>query len=170
MASLRSGSSSIKFNDPYYDVFTTKRLLSKIKVVKGCWIWIGYLDKTGRGRIGYKGKSVEAYVISFEIIGKNKLIPGLELDHFVCSNPACIRPEHIKQVTHKENILRGNCPAAQNARKKNCQDGHTFNKDNTIWRKNGWRQCKKCYNKLHPNSIKYPLKETKIKKEVLPIC
>lgn len=164
-------STIVSYDDPYYDEFAKQRLLSKIRRVKGCWVWIGSLDKNRYGVIRYRGETWRAHRLSFMIIGKNRLISGLVIDHFVCNNPSCINPDHMKQVTTKENNLRSESPWANNFNKDSCAPkGHSFTKDNIIWQKNGSRQCKKCYNKLHPKSKKYPLDEIILKKEVFPTC
>ena len=50
----------------------------------------------------------------------------------------------LEPVTHRENILRGMCNAAINARKTHCISGHPFNAENTGRTKKGGRYCKPC--------------------------
>jgi hypothetical protein len=80
----------------------------------GCWIWLGYVDKAGYGRISipYKNKNYKqphkaalAHKAAYEhFVG---LVPeGLELDH-KCRTKCCVNPDHLEPVTRKENIRRG---------------------------------------------------------------
>jgi hypothetical protein len=66
-----------------------------------------------------------------------KPIPnGMTLDH-LCRNRACINPKHIEVVTNRENILRGQAPSAENARKRQCKNGHSLTRKNRV--------CEQCY-------------------------
>lgn len=48
----------------------------------------------------------------------------MELDH-QCRNRACVRPSHLKEMTHKENTLLSEGVTAKNARKQGCgKPGH----------------------------------------------
>lgn len=67
-----------------------------------CWIWTGPTDRFGHGALEffpYKGK---AHRYSYErFVGS---IPeGLEIDH-QCRTAGCVRPSHLKAVTHAENL------------------------------------------------------------------
>jgi hypothetical protein len=69
-----------------------------------CWIWTGNLNDRGYGLVsGMKSRLAHrAFWIE-----KNGPVPdGLELDH-LCRNRACVRPDHLEPVTHKENMVRG---------------------------------------------------------------
>ena len=84
----------------------------------GCWLWQGAKDPKGYGMARHNGKVCRAYrVIYEELVG---LIPeGLEIDH-LCRVHACVNPEHLEPVTHRENILRG----LQGRLKLLCNYGH----------------------------------------------
>lgn len=68
---------------------------------------------------------------------------GLVLDH-LCRNTSCVNPRHLEPVTQQENVLRGSAPAAINAAKSHCVNGHEFTAENTYLRPNGWRICRIC--------------------------
>jgi hypothetical protein len=107
----------------------------------GCWIWNGRRERYGRtGRAGFAHRV--AYVA---LIGD---VPaGLELDH-LCRNRYCVNPVHLEPVSHYENIMRGDAPAARCARKTHCDRGHEFTADNTYicQRRSGrlYRRCGAC--------------------------
>jgi len=65
------------------------------------------------------------------------------LDH-LCRNRPCVRWTHVEKVTPKVNVLRGDSPPAQNARKDRCTHGHPFDAKNTYYAKTGRRQCRSC--------------------------
>lgn len=110
----------------------------------GCWEWLrSKLLGYGMYKIQGYGRAHRFYY--FKLVGE---IPkGLTIDH-LCRNKSCVNPYHLEPTTDRENILRGNCPAAINARKKFCKYGHRFTKKNTkIW--NGfYRSCWICTTKV----------------------
>lgn len=107
-----------------------------------CWLWTGSLTDDGYGEFYCKGKTVKAYRWLYEReIGE--VSEGMVLDH-LCRNPACVNPLHLEPVTNRENILRGENPAAQNAKKRYCKRGHLLEGDNVYPDKKGHRNCKIC--------------------------
>jgi hypothetical protein len=71
---------------------------------------------------------------------------GLEADH-LCRNTLCVNPDHIELVTHRENILRGNSPSAQQARQTHCKRGHLLEGENVYKADTSSpnaRKCKEC--------------------------
>lgn len=85
---------------------TVERLMAKvIKDERGCWTWTGALQR-GYGRVcgGGRGNNQLAYRVAYELL-VGPVPVGLELDH-LCRNRACINPEHLEPVTHRENMRR----------------------------------------------------------------
>lgn len=127
---------------------------SKLKFQKnksGCWEWAGYVGKHGYGQVTIKGKSFKAHRLSY-LLHKGELTSGLEIDH-LCRNRKCINPQHLEEVTKKENQRRGLSVSGKNFRKKECANGHLFSEMNTYIRPDGGRSCKICrrraYNKMY---------------------
>jgi hypothetical protein len=118
----------------------SERLLAKIKIEGDCWLWTGS-QWHGYGQIRISRKWRKAYRVSYEeFIGP---VPaGLELDH-VCRRPECINPAHLEPVTHRENILRGSAPAALQARKTHCVNGHPLSGEN-LRLEGRHRRCRIC--------------------------
>jgi len=67
-----------------------------------CFVWQGAMTGLGYGKFGGNRMAHRiAYQRAYGAIPE-----GLELDH-LCSNPACVRPDHLEPVTHVENLRRG---------------------------------------------------------------
>lgn len=125
-----------------------------------CWIWTAALAN-GYGKFapgsGHRPRLVVAHVYAYELL-VGPVPEGLELDH-LCRNPACVNPTHMEPVTHRENCLRGESPAARHARKTHCKRGHEFTPEN-IWYPPGkqHRFCRVC--------LKARLREAKRRRRV----
>lgn len=76
-----------------------------------CWIWLGYLDRKGYGRINVWCRKLKraiakwAHRAAYEWFHEERIPPGMEVDH-VCRNPSCINPGHFDLVTKNENVRR----------------------------------------------------------------
>ena len=131
--------------DEIYDLTVISRIWNNVKEDKnGCQIWQLWLNHNGHGTISYKGENRMVYQISYILIGKKQLTPGLVLHH-TCENPACVNSDHLVEITNKENVLRGNGPTAVNARKVVGICGHSLAEDNIYRNKNGGRMCRPCH-------------------------
>jgi len=122
------------------------RFTSKIEVDTdtGCHNWNAGVTNSGYGR--FKGK-VDGLAHRWIYEKTVSEIPqGLEVDH-TCNNRLCQNVEHMRLVTHKENMLaqHSNTHARINQEKTSCPAGHPLSGDNLyIQPKNGWRKCKEC--------------------------
>lgn len=83
------------------------RLLTRIvPCSNGCWLWEGADSGVkgrgrGYGKIKIKGKTYYVHRIAYMIF-VGPLTRRHQVDH-ECNNRRCIRPEHLKRVTHKRN-------------------------------------------------------------------
>lgn len=80
--------------------------------ITGCWIWTGSLATRGYGVLKVNGKSRLAHRWIYEQT-KGPIPAGLVLDHYRCDNKLCVNPDHLRPVTNRENVLRGDTPASR---------------------------------------------------------
>ena len=121
-----------------------ERFFSKVAVrSSGCWEWQGCRNPDGYGKFGESGTVVLAHRFSHEIhVGPIHV--GKVIDH-LCRNPACVNPEHLEVVTHRENCRRGIAGDRMKAR-AHCPQGHEYTEENTYvnpGRPNS-RTCRTC--------------------------
>jgi len=124
----------------------------------GCWNWNKSLRKLGYGNlhiskdeasaigisatnVPFYDRNYSAHRISY-IVFKGSINPELEIDH-LCRNRKCVNPEHLEQVTHYENCLRGNT-GSYNKNKTNCPQGHEYKGNSYFYRNGRKRVCKIC--------------------------
>jgi len=111
--------------------------------VSSCWIWVGNIRGRGYGGFKVNGRDLYAHRWAYERwVGA---IPAdKELDH-LCRTLACVNPRHLEIVSHRTNVLRGDAPTAQNAKKDEGDNGHPYTPENTYTYRNGRaRRCRVC--------------------------
>jgi hypothetical protein len=78
------------------------RFWCKVSISDGCWLWTGSTDGNGYGKIGNAGKTLCAHRVSWELA--YGLIPeGVEIDHHYLCLRNCVRPDHLRLATRKQN-------------------------------------------------------------------
>ena len=108
----------------------------------GCWEWRGALSRQGYGIFCQERKNIAAHRISFSVF-KGPLLPKLVIDH-ICRNRKCVNPDHLRQVTQKENMLENSVGVAKiNHLKTHCSNGHEFTEDNILKQPRG-KRCREC--------------------------
>jgi len=116
-------------------------LEDRILIDDGCWQWTGATNKGGYGSLRWEGRFPYAHRVVYELL-VGPIPKGMQLDH-LCRNRACVRPDHLEPVTCRENVLRGDGIAANNARKTHCPQGHEYTEENT-YVNHGRRFCRMC--------------------------
>lgn len=85
------------------------KILANVTIVdSGCWIWRGGNSGTGRGggypRMSLDGATVATHRASW--INENGMIPPRKQVDHKCRTRACVNPNHLELVTHRENMRR----------------------------------------------------------------
>lgn len=121
--------------------FGWELLLNRTRLTpSGCMEWSGNIGKNGYARYGKPKRLVHRLVWERS---HGRIPDGLTVDH-LCRNRACVNVAHLEVVTLTENVLRGEGPTAQNARKTHCIRGHLLAGDNVSYRPTGYRRCVTC--------------------------
>jgi hypothetical protein len=85
----------------------------------GHWLWTGPVNSTQPGRDygllfdSDRGRNVLAHRYSY-VLHRGPLADNTEPDH-LCRIPRCVAPDHLEAVPHRENIIRGDSPAAEHS-------------------------------------------------------
>lgn len=78
-----------------------ERFWAKVDKSGDCWNWTAYVMPLGYGQFQGIGSKVLAHRFAYEIT-KGAIPKGIEVDH-VCFNRICVRPDHLRLTTHKQN-------------------------------------------------------------------
>lgn len=114
--------------------------------MSGCWIPTqspkddGYVQRWSVDRKVYLHRLIYEALVG-------PIAAGMSLDH-LCKERSCCNPEHLEQVTHQENIKRGDTGIHQRLR-THCKRGHTYDEANTYHWSDGDRvnrHCRACTN------------------------
>lgn len=107
-----------------------------------CWIWNGPRNNYGYGSFSLNSKAHIASRWIYEYLYGP--VGSLVVDH-VCNNRPCVNPYHLRAITNRANILRGDCRGGKNIRKTHCLRGHPLFGENLYRAVNGTRQCRACH-------------------------
>jgi DNA-binding XRE family transcriptional regulator len=79
-----------------------RRILDRLAIQDGCWLWTGALDERGRGRVWRNGKIMIHHRAVWEIL-IGEIPQGALLCHH-CDNPQCANPSHLYVGTDQSNV------------------------------------------------------------------
>ncbi len=79
------------------------QLMAKVQVTDSCWIYRGS-TLAGYGRTTWGGKAYKAHRFFYQVL-RGQIPDGLHLDH-LCTDRACVNPDHLEPVTSTENTRR----------------------------------------------------------------
>lgn len=113
----------------------------------GCWNWSRVDPTTGYGRLYLNERRKKEYAHRFSYaIHSGPLVLGMDIDH-LCRNRACCNPDHLEQVSHAENVRRGES-GARRQEATHCLNGHEWTPNNTHLRTTSQgrvrRVCRAC--------------------------
>lgn len=82
----------------------TARFWAGVDKSRDCWIWQRAILSTGYGTFRVtepERKMTGAHKFSYELVN-GPVAEGMVVDH-ICREIRCVRPEHLRAVTHKQN-------------------------------------------------------------------
>lgn len=74
---------------------------AKVRRGDGCWLWVGARINDGYGLLKRSGKTVLAHRYAYELT--HGPVPDGRVVMHTCDTPACVRPEHLRVGTNRDN-------------------------------------------------------------------
>lgn len=111
-----------------------------------CWPWLGTRNGNGYGIIDNATHGLwRAHRLSLHLHGVD--VPKDKIVMHSCDHPWCVNPAHLSVATRLENNRDAQAKGISgnwNRMKTHCKYGHEFTPENTIYQKNGQRNCRTC--------------------------
>ena len=79
-----------------------KRFWAKVNKTDSCWLWTANTSPDGYGNFVFRKKQWKAHRASYTMF-VGEIDPGMFVLHS-CDNPGCVRPKHLRQGTHQDNM------------------------------------------------------------------
>lgn len=130
-----------------------ERVLSHIRITdNSCWESTYAPKRDGYTRIKINEKDIAVHRLMFYYYN-GELNTNLTINH-KCENRVCCNPQHLEQVTQKQNKQYSyNIHGHPNSKKTHCPRGHEYSNKNLIINSKGSRLCKTCQ-KIHNSNKK----------------
>lgn len=95
-----------------------------------CHLWTSSTFDSGYGQFKVARKNTRAHRWLWVTV-RGPIPDGAVLDHWACGRHECVNLDHLRPVTHRENVLRSDTSwAARNLAKTHCPTGHPYEGDN----------------------------------------
>lgn len=109
-----------------------ERFWQKVERTEECWNWTGAKNQgygvfSGASTLETGRKFIRAHRYAWEA-ENGPIAEGYVLDH-MCHNPSCVRPTHLREVTHK-----GNLENRRGANKNNPSGVRGVHRDGNLWK------------------------------------
>lgn len=132
-------------DDEYYRNFLKSKT---VESPTDCWLYQGFVHKTGYGLLYYRGKNWRVHRLTFHL-WKGPVPDGLDVCH-TCDVRHCCNPDHLWAGTNEQNLHDASDKGRHHCQvKTHCPQGHPYDEENTlIIRTKSYtgvgRQCKTC--------------------------
>lgn len=122
----------------------TNRFYAAVQIdPSGCHLWARSKNSRGYGVFYFDGKVHLAHRVAWVFAHGAWPNPDLRVDH-ICEVKACVNPDHLRELTNRENILRSPLsPMNVLLAATECRNGHPYDETTRV-DSNGWRVCSRC--------------------------
>jgi hypothetical protein len=143
---LRTDAGGHRLTDEVYNERTVARITARVVVHStGCWLWKGFVHKTGYGMTSYRGQNSRVHRVMW-LAAKGPIPPKMDVCHR-CDVRHCCNPDHLWLGTRSQNLQdmvdKGRGPCGAKAARTHCHRGHPLSGDN-IYTYDNHRRCKAC--------------------------
>src|SRR5215471_19189864 len=68
----------------------------------GCWIWTGYYDEHGYGRVRFRGRTTYAHRLSACAFQPGFYLSSPLVVHHTCGVRGCVNPQHLELMSRSD--------------------------------------------------------------------